>query len=80
VPTPVAVNDPDVAVAAAAALVGSGVTPTALPTGLPVPVEQPLALVSGPQTKKLAVPVGVPVTASPVTVTLSVLVAPRVTI
>jgi hypothetical protein len=78
VPTPDGVNDPDTAVAAAV-LLGSGVTPTALPTGVP-PLVQPLALVGGPQTKKLTVPVGLKLVASPVTVAWSVFEAPTVTV
>jgi hypothetical protein len=50
---------------------------TALPTAIP-PVAQPAALVIGPQTEKVTVPVGLPPVPFPVTVAPSVFVAPSV--
>jgi hypothetical protein len=71
------VNDCDVAVATVL-LLGSAVTPTPFPTELPAPAEQPVALVGGPQTKKLTIPVGLPPVALPVTVAWSVFDSPSV--
>jgi hypothetical protein len=48
----------------------------ALPTGVPL-LAQPLALVSGPQAKKLTDPVGTPPVPLPATVALSVFEPPR---
>ena len=75
VPTAVGVKLADVAVAV---LPAAAVTITGEPTALP-PVAQPLALVSGPQTKKLTEPVGLPPVALPVTVAPSLLVPPSAT-
>jgi len=72
VPTPLAVNDVDVAV--------PPLNVTVLPTGLPPPLAHPSAVVNGPQTKKLTVPVGVGPPALPVTVALSVFETPRMTV
>jgi hypothetical protein len=69
VPTPFAVNVGDVA--------EPPVKVTAPPTAVP-PLEQPLELVNGPQTRKLTVPFGGPLVASPLTVAWSVFEAPMV--
>jgi len=50
---------------------------TAAPTACP-PVAQPEAVVNGPHTKKATVPVGVPLTPSPVTVAESAVESPSV--
>jgi hypothetical protein len=63
------VNAPEVAVPL--------VNVTRPPTGVP-PLAQPLAVVNGPQTKKLTVPDGIPPVALPVTVALSVFELPSV--
>jgi hypothetical protein len=62
---------------AVAVLPVPGVSVTGLPTAAP-PVGQPAALVSGPQTENVTVPVGLPAVAFPVTVAPSVLVCPSV--
>jgi hypothetical protein len=67
VPTAVGVNDGEVAV--------TPVNGTALPTAVP-PVAQPLAVVNGPHSKKLTVPVGAGPPALPLTVALSVFEPP----
>jgi hypothetical protein len=74
VPTAVAVNAGEVAVA----LFPDAATVTGAPTG--DPLEQPLAVVRGPQAKKLTVPPGGPPAALPVTVAWSVFEAPMVTV
>jgi hypothetical protein len=73
VPTAVGVKAADVAVAV---VLVAAVSDTAEPTAV-LPLGQPLALLSGPQTKKLIVPVGLPPVAFPVTVAPSVLESPR---
>jgi hypothetical protein len=75
VPAAVGVNVEELALAVAGripALTGTG-EPTALP-----PLAHPEALVSGPHTKKLTVPVGAPTSGSPVTVASSDTELPRV--
>jgi hypothetical protein len=72
VPTAAGVSDGEVAVAAFPA---AAATVTGVPTAVP-PVAQPLAVVNGPQMKKLTVPVGLPPAALPVTVAWSVFEAP----
>jgi hypothetical protein len=69
VPSAVAVNAAEVA----EPLVNVTAPPSAVP-----PAAQSLVLVSGPQVRKLTVPVGVPPVAFPVTVALSVFESPRV--
>jgi hypothetical protein len=75
VPTAVAVNAGEVAVA----LFPDAVTVTGAPTGDPL-LEQPLAVVKGPQAKKLTVPLGGPPVGLPVTMAWSVFEAPMVTV
>jgi hypothetical protein len=72
VPTPVAVNDGDVAVPPA-------VNATPPPTAVP-PLAQSLAVVKKPQTKKFTVPVGIPPAELPLTKALSVFGSPRATV
>jgi hypothetical protein len=76
VPTPVAVNAVEAAVAVFPA---AGATVTGVPTAFP-PLEQPLAPGSGPQTQKPTVPVGVPLVVLPLTVAWSVFETPIVTV
>jgi hypothetical protein len=76
VPTPVAVNAVELAVAVFPA---AGASETGVPTAFP-PVEQPLAPGSGPQAKKLTVPAGLPPVALPLTVAWSGFEAPMVTV
>jgi hypothetical protein len=73
VPTAAGVSDGEVAVAVFPV---AAATVTGVPTAVP-PLAQPLALVSGPQMKKLTVRVGLPPAALPVTVAWSVFEAPR---
>jgi hypothetical protein len=74
VPAAPAVNACDVAV--------PPLNVTALPTGLPPPLAQPLEVVKGPHTKKFTVPVGVgpPGLLVAVTVALSVFETLRTTV
>jgi hypothetical protein len=71
VPVAPAVNAGDVA--------APPLTGTALPTGLPAPLAQPLDVGNGPHTKKFTVPVGVG-PPMPATVALSVFETPRTTV
>ena len=72
VPTVDGVKSEEVAVAAS---FDPAVTGTAVPTGVP-PLAQPEALASGPHTKKLTDPDGLPPWALPVSVALSVFDSP----
>jgi hypothetical protein len=71
-PAPPGVNDADVA--------APPLNVTALPTGLPPPPAQPLAVVKGPHSKKFTIPVGAGPPALPVTVAVSVFETPRMTV
>ena len=73
-PTSVGVNAGE----AAAPPLPDATTVTGEPTG--DPLEQPLAVVRGPQAKKLTVPVGGPPVVFPVTVAWSVFEVPMVTV
>jgi hypothetical protein len=74
VPGAVGVNAAEVAVDVlfAPGVRVTGPEPTAVP-----PLVQPVALVSGPHTKKLTLPVGAPPAGLPLTVAMSLLSPPR---